>query len=208
MGKFAAINSSLLLSSVDSILMMLRARSITDLPSIIYALPAKQKLLRHRRRKCPSSPAVDPRRSQTRVIPRANPERRNQARIPDPARPPSLERCVASPIRRQRVVDSARRVQVDLRRSDDAALIVPCPLLIVRSGKAIGSFFTFRCSSLKTSRSVPCLLTRKPFRHSPLPTPYIKTLLSPSHGSFHLHWNQSNLAQSSTSIACHHTRKL
>lgn len=114
------------------------------------------------------------RRSQTRVIPRANPERRNQAGIPDPARPPSLERCVASPIRRRRVVDSARRVQVDRRRSDDAALLsrldaalaVPFLLLIVRFDKAIERFFPFRCSSPKASCSVPC---NQPASHFVIP---------------------------------------
>lgn len=163
---------------------MLLIRSIADLPSIT-SCPAKQKLprlvvanaLRHlqliRADRKPGS-------SHERTL---NDATRQGSRIPDPARPPSLERCVASPIRRQRGVDSGKRVQVDLRRSDDAAWLS-------RLDAACCALFAAYCSIWQGHRALllfspvfaqsflqrPLCLTRKPFRHSPLPTPYIRTL--------------------------------
>lgn len=79
---------------------------------------------------------------------------------------------------------------MDRRRSDDAAWLSRLDLFaaycIVRFDKTIERFFPFRCSSL------PC---NQPASHFVIPhfPRFISMLLSPAHGSCHLHCNSFNL---------------
>lgn len=144
--------------------MMLLIRSITDLPSITLC-PAKQKA-------APSIVVANAFRHLQLVRADRKPGSSQERTLNDTtwqgSRIPPAHRAWSAALRHQFGVSGSWIAKTRFRWTGadrmmllgsagfGAAPIVPCLLLIVRFSKSIEPFFSFRCTSLKASCSVPC----------------------------------------------------